>query len=179
MSNRAAMLDLFIAHRSRLVDRAERITGCRARAEDVVHDGWLRLREAMLPDDLRQPASYLLRLVRNLAVDHARRFALEARYGTIEEPPHWVLSSVPSPEETLIAKDIERGLKQSLAELPPRTRLVFEMSRMDEAPIEEIARRLDVSASFAYRLLRQAASHCSKRLHGAGVSRSIACAASR
>lgn len=96
-----------------------------------------------------------------------------------EEPPHWIPSSRPSPEEMLIARDIKRGLKQSLAELPPRTRLIFEMSRMDEAPIEEVARKLDVSASFAYRLLKQATSHCSKRLHGAGVSRSVACAASR
>jgi RNA polymerase sigma-70 factor (ECF subfamily) len=172
------MLELFIVHRLRLVDCAERILGCRARAEDVVQDGWLRLREATLPRDLRQPASYLFRLVRNLAVDRARRFALEARYGTTEEPPHWVPSAKPSPEEILIAQDMERRLARSLAELPPRTRLVFEMSRMDEAPVEEVARKLDVSASFAYRLLRQATRHCSKRLRDGAVKRTVACTAS-
>lgn len=163
------MLELFIEHRSRLVDCAARLVGCPTRAEDVVQDAWLRLREATLPDDLRQPTSYVFRLVRNLAIDRARRFALETRYGMTEEPPHWVPSARPSPEDMMIAHDIERQLERTLAELPPRMRLAFEMSRMDEAPVEEIARKLDVSASFAYRLLRVATQHCRERLCGEQV----------
>ena len=66
-------LRLYLAHRAALIDTAAPIVGCRSRAEDVVQDAYLKL-----DDDtpgIRNPLSYMFRLVRNLAIDRARRLS--------------------------------------------------------------------------------------------------------
>jgi RNA polymerase sigma-70 factor (ECF subfamily) len=171
VSHDVAKLNLFVAHRPQLVDYAARILGDPSRAEDVVQDAWLKLAEAPLGNDIRQPVSYLFRLVRNVAIDRARRLALEIRYGAKEELPLAMPSAEPSPEQDAITRDMVRMLEQVLAELPDRTRLVFEMNRIGGSSVDEIAAMLDVSPSFAYRLLREATVHCAKKLHAAGWDR--------
>ena len=58
-----------------------------------------------------------------------------------------------------------RALAVALAELPARSRLVFEMNRIGGHSVAEIAVSLDLSQGFVYRLLREATAHCTKRLH--------------
>ena len=73
MTSDSVRLDLFLAHRSALIDYAQPIVGCRARAEDVVQEAYLRFaaatdRERPADDRILQPVGYLYRIVRNLAV---------------------------------------------------------------------------------------------------------------
>lgn len=161
------LVSAYLAHRAALVDVARPIVGCRFRAEDVVQDAYLRLAETRGGDDIRQPVSYLFRLVRNLAIDRARRLALEMRLGAGEEVPQAVPAALASPEDTLAARDALRRLELALVELPDRTRLVFEMNRIDGQPVERIAAALGISASLVYQLLRDAMTHCRDRLFGA------------
>jgi len=70
-------LQLYLAHRAALLDYAAPIVGCRARAEDVVQEAWLRFSRQQDDADIRHPASYLYRIVRNLALDQTRRTATE------------------------------------------------------------------------------------------------------
>ncbi|MPY69300.1 MAG: sigma-70 family RNA polymerase sigma factor [Alphaproteobacteria bacterium] len=155
----------YLTHYAALVDSVAPVLGCRFRAQDVVQDAWIRLAELPPGNEIRQPASYLFRLVRNLAIDRARRLALEIRYGAREDVPLAVPSAAPTPEQDAITQDMLRELAEALAGLPDRTRLVFEMNRIGGHSVDEIAAALDISAGFAYRLLRQATVHCSKRLH--------------
>jgi RNA polymerase sigma-70 factor (ECF subfamily) len=162
-----ALVTAYLTHRAALVDSVAPILGCRFRAEDVVQDAWLKLTEAPDSADIRQPVSYLFRLVRNLAIDRARRLSLEIHYGAKEAVPLSARSGDASPEQTVIARDMLRALERVLAELPDRTRLVFEMHRISGHSVEEIAQALDLSTGFVYRLLREATTHCSKRLYRA------------
>ncbi|MCS4064264.1 MULTISPECIES: sigma factor [Pseudomonas] len=70
-------LQFYLAHRAALLDYAAPIVGCRARAEDVVQEAWLRFSRQQDDADIRHPASYLYRIVRNLALDQTRRTATE------------------------------------------------------------------------------------------------------
>lgn len=70
-------LQLYLSHRAALLDYAAPIVGCRARAEDVVQEAWLRFSRQDDSADIRHPASYLYRIVRNLALDQTRRNATE------------------------------------------------------------------------------------------------------
>lgn len=139
--------------------------GCRLRAEDVVQDVWIKLSESPPEAEIHRPVAYLFRLVRNLAIDHLRRRGLEVRHGANEEVPLTAPSADPTPEQAAIDQDLLRQLAGALAELPDRTRLVFEMNRIGGHSVAEIAAKLDVSAGFVYRLLREATVHCGKRLH--------------
>lgn len=159
-----SLLKMYLAHRVALVDVVAPIVGCRFRAEDVVQDAYLKLSESKIEADIRQPVSYLFRLVRNLAIDRARRLALEVRRGADAEVPIAAPAPDPSPEETLAARDMLRALERALRELPDRTRLVFEMSRVSGYSTEQIAQALGISVSLVYLLLRDAMTHCRKRL---------------
>ena len=155
----------YLANHAALVDSAAPIVGCRHRAEEVVQDAWIRLAETPPRGEIERPASYLFRLVRNLAIDQARRIGLELRHGAAEEVPLSAASAAPSPEQSAIDQDMLRTLAAVLAELPVRTRLVFEMNRIGGQSVAEIATSLDLSQGFVYRLLREATAHCTKRLH--------------
>lgn len=161
-------LTLYLAHRAALVDAAAPIVGCRSRAEDVVQDAYLKLNETTLDDGVRHPLSYLFRLVRNLAIDRARRLALEIRHGAREEIPEAAASDQPSPEQNAVARDTLRKLEHALAALPPRTRRVFEMHRMEGRPVDDIAACLGISSRTVYALLADAMTHCRERLFDGG-----------
>ncbi len=167
MARENLLLAAYLTHHRALIDSIAPILGCRFRAEDVVQDAWVKLTEAPPDAELRQPASYLFRLVRNLAIDRARRLALEIRHGAAEDVPQEAPSGVPSPEQAAIHQDLVRDLERVLADLPDRTRLVFEMHRVGGYSVDEVARALDVSPSFVYRLLREATTHCARRLQRA------------
>jgi RNA polymerase sigma factor (sigma-70 family) len=154
----------FMLHRAALVAAAAPIVGSRSHAEDVVQDAYVKLSEPVAADEIRQPVSYLFRLVRNLAIDRARRVAIEIRYGAKEPVPFSVAADEPTPEEALAARDMLRALEQALTELPDRTRTVFEMSRVGGHSVPHIARALGISERLVYLLLRDAMSHCRERL---------------
>ena len=155
-------LRLYLAHRAALIDTAAPIVGCRSRAEDVVQDAYLKL-----DDDtpgIRNPLSYMFRLVRNLAIDRARRLSLEKRLGACEEVPENAAAEQPDPEQALLARDTLRHLRAALDTLPPRTRRVFEMRRLEGRSVEEIAAALNLSPRMVYALLADAMTHCREKL---------------
>jgi RNA polymerase sigma factor (sigma-70 family) len=163
-------LDLFLAHRSALIEYARPIVGCRARAEDVVQEAYLRFtaaagRERTAEDKILQPAGYLYRIVRNLALDWARHLAQEGSLPTAATLER-ISSTAPSPEQAAVDRDQLRVVIQALAELPPRTRRAFELHRLQGETFPAIAKQLGISVGLAHRLVKDALTHCAERLSG-------------
>jgi RNA polymerase sigma factor (sigma-70 family) len=164
----ATHLDLFLAHRSALIDYAAPIVGCRMRAEDVVQEAYIRFSAAAhqadaSQDRIVQPVSYLYRIVRNLALDWARRPKVEAGLpdaGSVDRIP----APAPSPERAALYRDELRVVADALAELPERTRIAFEMHRLGGHPLRQVAARLGISVGLAHQLVRDALTHCAERL---------------
>jgi len=161
----AAHLDLFLAHRAALVDYAAPIVGCRSRAEDIVQEAYIRFSSAARGQGGRiaHPASYLYRIVRNLAVDWARHLAVEgprAEPGVLEALP----AAAPSPERAALDRDAVRRVAAALDELPARTRQAFELHRLAGLTLQAVAARLGISLSLAHLLVRDALTHCAERL---------------
>lgn len=154
-------LNAYIEHRAELVNYVASITGCRARAEDVVQDAFLRF----VPEDgaASQPGTpgiaYLYRIVRNLAFDFTRRSAMENRHQN-EQSVEWLRPREESgPEQLMLHRDKLEQLAAVLDELPERERLAIEMHRLGGYTLSEIAQRLGVSTATAYRLVRNAVVH--------------------
>lgn len=160
-------LDLYLNHRLALIDYAQPIVGCRARAEDVVQEAYLRLAAAddtrAPADPIRQPVGYLYRIVRNLALDWVRHRAIEGDPATPEQRDA-MPAPMPTPEQQVLDRDQVRRLIAALEELPPRTRRAFAMHRLDGQTFPEIARHLGISVGLAHRLVKQALTHCAQRL---------------
>jgi len=157
---------LFVETRRELVDYATGIVGSRSQAEDLVQEAWIRFNEAAKEELLREPRNYLYRIVRNLALDGRRRREVERRI--FNHPPPDVVASLPdvapSAEQASIDRDNLRLLREALRELPKRTRIAFEMHRLQECKLREIAAVLEVSIPTAQLLVMDALHHCKTRL---------------
>lgn len=149
------LLQAFVDNRTILVKIAARITGCRSRAEDVVQDAFFRLQSApQITSSFKAQLSYLFQIVRNLAIDHYRKQALEQKYSGPEEEGLNVVIQGASPETSHI--------NDALTELPKRTRYAFEMYRLHGVPQKDIAKELGVSPTLVNFMIRDALVHCRK-----------------
>ncbi len=163
MNEQGSRTDLFVSHRNALVDYAAPITGCRAEAEEVVQEAWLRFSQVERKH-LDQPLAYLYRIVRNLALDLARRAGSSRREEASDEMLAGIAASTPSPEQQLSQQDELRLVANALAQLPERTRIAFEMHRLGGYTLQQIAAHLGISVGLAHQLVRKALTHCAASL---------------
>lgn len=157
---------LFVENRRALIDYATGIVGSRSHAEDLVQEAWFRFDEAARGELLREPKNYLYRIVRNLALDGRRRLEVERRIFR-DSPQDFMASlpdAVPSAEKASVDKDDLRMLREALRELPQRTRIAFEMHRLQGCKLREIAAVLGVSVPTAQLLVMDGLQHCKARL---------------
>lgn len=163
-------LTLFVTHRSALVDYAASILGCRARAEDIVQDAYLRFNTALergrdTGTTVVHPVAYLYRIVRNLALNAERRQGTERVAVTESTPAQPADMSPPTPEQSAIYRDQLRTVEEALYELPERTSRAFELHRIRGYTLERVADTLGISVGLAHKLVRDALTHCAARLN--------------
>jgi RNA polymerase sigma factor (sigma-70 family) len=159
-------LDLYLAHRSALVDYATPILGCRARAEDIVQDAYLRFSSVTegAGTSIAHPVAYLYRTVRNLALNLIRRQITEGTSPSGSDLLETMASATPTPEHEALYRDELRAMTLALAELPERTRRAFELHRLGGYTLQQVAATLGVSVGLAHQMVRDALSHCADRL---------------
>lgn len=157
-------LKTFLAHRAALVDYATPITGCRARAEDVVQDAYLRFVPRAGGGERGQSVAYLYRIVRNLALDLVRRSAMESRHQVEHSAPWLVPGGAPDPAQAVLhGSDLEL-VAEVLRNLPEERRLALEMYRFGGYRLKDIALRLGVSSPTVHRMIRDAMLEVTRRL---------------
>jgi RNA polymerase sigma-70 factor (ECF subfamily) len=137
-----------------LINYAKGVLGNRASAEDVVQDAFLRFCEPTSAA-LEQPAAYLYRIVRNLALDAMRRQNSENRQQ--QSPPQWMQpGQLHSPEQQLLHQDDVSRVAATFADLPEQMRIAVEMHRLGGYTLQQIASHLSISLSMTHRLVRDA-----------------------
>jgi RNA polymerase sigma-70 factor, ECF subfamily len=139
----AAFDALFRAWYAPLVRIAEGIVRERAVAEEVVQDVLLEVwrRRERLGDE-ESPRAYLIRAARNRALNHLRHLRVQQRGapyvgGRVE--------SAPEGASRVVEEELDRAVRGAVAELPPRCREVFELSRVHGLSYAEIASSLEIS----------------------------------
>lgn len=153
----AATLDingLFRRHRADLMRFLRRRVGCREDAADLVQECFVRLMGgASAATEVKDGAAYLFATAARLAIDHHRH----ASVARPAEDSDTVLGTMPapaaSPESTAAGRqDLARAMA-ALATLPDRTRLAFEMHRLEGRTQTEIAREMGVSVTVVWRMI--------------------------
>ncbi len=132
-------------------------TGDYEGAADLVQDAFVKMVEVPLAD-IRNPAAYLQRIARNLVADwfRSRKGSSRSDHVPLEECD----VAVTSHEEDL---DL---FERALAGLPPKTRTVFLMKRVEGRTYEEIGGRLAISVKTVEYHMKQAMLHISRFLEG-------------
>lgn len=156
---------LFCEHRKGLIDLASRLTKCRRKAEDIVHDVFLKYFELASQTEIREPRQYLYGMVRNHAIDGIRRASLERRYcGGSEEEGMQVPCALNCPEKALQCREALAAVDSALSHLPTRTRRVFEWHRLEGIPQKEIAATIEVSPTLVNFMVKDAHRACTAAL---------------
>ncbi len=139
----AAFDAIFRGRYALLVGVAERMLRDRAVAEELVQEVLLNLwrrREALAPDEALGP--YLVRATRNRALNHLRHLAIERRDAAHAAGP----SEAPAAGAgRAVAAELAAAAAAAVAELPPRCREVFALSRGRGLSYAEIAEALGIS----------------------------------
>lgn len=167
MADVDSRLQVYLAHRSALVDYAAPLLGSRAWAEDVVQEAFLRFVSTASEADFKSvahPVAYLYRIVHNLAMDRGRHNALAKLSDVGSEELAALPAPAASPEQQAIDRDQLRVVAEALAELPERTQTAFRMHRLGGMSLQQVAVELGISVTLVHQLVHKALTHCADRL---------------
>lgn len=129
-----------------LLARVRRRTRSDRDAEDLLHSAWLRLFAYREEHEVREPVAFLVQAASRIGVDEHRR---TRRIGTApaEDYAATLKDDSPLQDEVLAARERLRRVVAGLEKLPPRTRQVFVMHKVQEMKLREIAAELGISQS--------------------------------
>lgn len=143
-----------------VVRSANRVLRDEGVAEELSQDVFLELwrrREALSPDS--SVAGYLMQAVRNRSLNHLRHLAVRRKSVVYVEA---LSEPVERADAQAHAGELETAMVSAIAELPPRTKEVFLLSRERGLRYSEIAEQLGVSVkaveanmSRALRIMRE------------------------
>jgi RNA polymerase sigma factor (sigma-70 family) len=161
---RGAQLESIAArYYNQLVRFLERHCSSYEDAADLAQDTFARLSSADLRQ-VRKPASFLFTTALNLLRDKAR--SAQPRRATLTVPAEETQLICPAPqaERVLDGEQRLRVVEEALRELSPKCRAVFVLFHFDGVAQRDIAERLRISVSMVEKYVKQAVSHCEKRL---------------
>ncbi|UUL82522.1 RNA polymerase sigma factor [Sphingomonas qomolangmaensis] len=115
----------------------------REEANDLVQDAFARLLGSGARDGLRQPEAFLNRIVRNLLIDRSRRVSNRIPHVPIDEMNE--PSTRATQEDAIELAQMRERYRIAVEALPPRTRQVFVLHRVDGIGYKEIATQLGIS----------------------------------
>jgi RNA polymerase sigma-70 factor (ECF subfamily) len=169
----------FLSGYADLVKTVTRKLGSRERAEDALHDAYLRLERTGEISALQSPRAYLVRMALNIATDNWRAESRTMRGPAALRPQtdagaalsisegDALLNAVdesPDAERVAVARSEMRRLETILAELPERRRAIFEAVWVEGLSHEEAVRRFGISLRSVQQELKLAREYCAKRL---------------
>ncbi|ADO43301.1 sigma-70 family RNA polymerase sigma factor [Ketogulonicigenium vulgare] len=165
-SDETDLAQSFLRARPMLLRYARGRTGEASEGEDIVQDAWLRVvRHA--PAVLAAPVPYMLRVVRNLAIDHGRAQSRRLRHDEVDALLD-VPSASPGPEQSAIAKSELQHFVRILRDLTPRRRDILIAARLRREPYASIAKRHGVSTRTVEYEVKMALEECLSRMQDVG-----------
>lgn len=122
----------------------------RSDADDVVQETWLRVVKVAASGLLSNGRAYLYRVAHNLIADHYRQRQRRREEVLDDTQLHAIADPAPLPDQRLLDAEQLRHLDAIIAALPPRSRQVFLLARVEQMALAEIGRQLGISRQTAH-----------------------------
>jgi RNA polymerase sigma-70 factor, Bacteroides expansion family 1 len=140
-SNQGVFELVFNFYYSGLVVFADKIMRNTAVSEDIVQSVFLKFWETRQTVEIKSLKAYFVQCVKNKCIDHIRNQQVKSKFDA-----HYLETEVSLSEEDLWTKnELAHLLEIAIADLPPRCREVFWMSRYENYKVSEIAEKLNIS----------------------------------
>jgi RNA polymerase sigma factor (sigma-70 family) len=136
----------------RLVRKIARKTNNSCDAEDFLQSAYLRMENYRAEHEVRNPSAFLVRAATNIGIDSFRHQRLAIGGAESLE----IGDNSPLQDEVIAARVRLERVKEGLSRLPPQTREVLLMRRLDGRAYEDIAAQLGISRSTVERIVASA-----------------------
>jgi RNA polymerase sigma factor (sigma-70 family) len=156
------VLELFQEHSAPLLKYLTSRFRDREDAAEIAQEAWLRMHRLEHPEQLSNPKAYLFQMASNLAVDRARRHALERR--VCREERLAADEGLPSAERSAAAEQSIDLIRAALEDLPADCRQAFVLHRGRDMSYPEIAQQIGVSTSMVEKYIARALKHLRDKL---------------
>jgi len=135
-------------------------------AEDLTQDTFVRVLAAPPPEASlnHNPRAYLYQVSRNLSINRHRRDSIVAFSDLSTEEAAKVADPAPLADRIVYSRQCLMQTQRALSELPERTRIAFEMHRIGDYTIAEVARHLGLSNARTWGLIHEAYRHLLKQV---------------
>ncbi|TWB36522.1 RNA polymerase sigma factor [Nitrospirillum pindoramense] len=142
---------------ARLRRQLTRLTGAQD-VEDHLHAAFMKLEAYRAREPVHNPEAFLVRAAANSALDEHRRVRRQAAVGPLDQGMADTLpDEAPLQDEVYAARQRLDRVREGISRLPPRTREIFLMHRLDGLKYHEIAARLGISQSAVEKHIAKAA----------------------
>lgn len=143
--------------------------GSEADADEVMQETYIRVSKLDDPGSIVNPRAYVFRIASNLGIDRGRELKRRQQLFVEDDVAACkVPSALPSPEQVAINRARLRLIHEALAELPPKCRRAFLLSRQEGLTYKEIGVQLGVSDNMVKKYLVRALLQCREKLEAAG-----------
>ena len=114
--------------------------------EELLNIAFLRLQRYSAGHTVRDPKAFLVQTAKNALIDNHRHKQILARYAQ-DGIQGQVRDDSPLQDEAFASRARLDRVKQGLDQLPPRTREIFLLYRLEELKCRDIAGRVGISES--------------------------------
>jgi RNA polymerase sigma-70 factor, ECF subfamily len=145
MGDQVAFELYFRKYYLRLCSFANKFLNDPEEAREIAQEAFIKVwenRDGIDPEDSLK--SYLFRIAQNSSMNKLRRNKVESKYIEIYKLVY-IENSGLSGHESLLARELEENIANSIGKLPSECRKVFEMSRLEGLKYKEIAEILNIS----------------------------------
>lgn len=136
--------------------------------EDIVQETYVRVCKVQDDGEIQSPKSFLFRIARNLALDHAKR--AETRLSDSLDADmardHIVDDSVDSTYQTVVSHEKFSLFCEAVRCLPAKCRRVFVLKKVYGLTQREIARELNIGESTVEKHIARGVRHCADYMAG-------------
>jgi len=109
-------------------------------AQEVFIKVWQKRQQINVTSSLK---AYLQRMGVNEAISHLRKLKNKEKEEITEFNMQGMVS--PTAEDTYLDNELENKIKAAINTLPPKCRMVFQLSRYEELSYKEIAEKMEIS----------------------------------
>lgn len=153
---------LYEAEHGRLRSFVRRIVGNPATAEDVVQQAFANILDKL--DDNTPNSAYVVRAVRNLALNHLRDARRRAEIEISDADLGNIADLHPTPETVALYRSELRCLLEAVAALPLRRREAFVFNKIEGLSYDEVAERMAISRNTVITLVVTALADIDRRI---------------
>ena len=127
-------------------------------AQDIIHDIFVKLweerKQLHITSNLK---TYLFTITRHRIIDKIRRNITREEYAVMLQS--LANAHQPNVEQQIAAKELQQTIENSLNELSPKVKQIYQLSREENLSIAEIAENLQLSEQTVKNQLSTALSH--------------------